>query len=91
MSTSMSKYESRKFFEYVLRDFLEIKAALNVEQTVSIKSFLASKGCLGSSLLPLEGFCVNQQLVLLRSGDPRSIKHLVYVNPSNGLIRIKPL
>lgn len=91
MTTYGSQTGTKKAFEYILHDYLELKAALSAKQAKNIRNFLTSNGCIGSSLIHIEGFSVNQQLVLLKSDDPQSIKNLVYLNPANGLMQFRSL
>lgn len=83
--------EMVKALEYVLDDYLEIKARLNVQKARPLKKFLFSLRARGSSIESFEGFCWNEQIVLLRGGDPQLFKHLVFLNPGDGRIQVKGL
>lgn len=78
-------------FEYVLQDFLELKACLGGKKTAPIKKFLFSQEPRNWSLSPVEGFCLDGHLILFQSGDPNSFKHLVFLHPDRGEIRVKML
>ena len=77
--------------QYVLQDFLELKASLNGKKASPIKKFLFSQEPHDWHLSPVEGFCLDGQLILFQSGDPKSFKHLVFLNPDRGEIRVKNL
>ena len=92
MTTQGPQHKSDlKAFEYVLEDFLEVKAAFTSQMMGPLKAFLLSKGFGNFILSTIEGFCLDEQLVLIRQGDPRSFEHLVFLNPENGRIRVRPL
>lgn len=78
-------------FEYILEDFLEIKACLEAEKTKPIKDFLSSQGTSGFSLKAVEGFALGPQLVLIREDNPQSFRHLVFLHPEHGRIRVRSL
>ena len=78
-------------FEYVLEDYLELKACLRTSKTKPIKTFLFSQKRGGWILSPVEGFSLDRHLVLFRQGDPNSFKHLVFLNPTDGRIQVKQI
>lgn len=78
-------------FEYVLEDFLEVKASLDGDKMRPIKKFLFSQRFEGRVLSSVEGFSLSRQLVLIDRGDPHFFRHLVFLNPQNGWIRVRPL
>lgn len=81
----------RREFEYVLEDYLEVKADLERHQTKPLKEFLLSQRRQGFVLSGVEGFCLHPQLVLIGSKNPASFEHLVFLNPHSGMIRVRRL
>ena len=79
------------FLEYVLQDFLELKASLNKEKARSIQDFLFTQELDSEEFSSVEGFHVGRQLVLIEPTNPYSFKHLVSLNPTNGSIQVRPL
>lgn len=82
---------NRESFEYVLEDYLELKACLHTGKAKPIKTFLFSQKGKGWILSPVEGFSLDRHLVLFRQGDPDSFKHLVFLNPTDGRIQVKQI
>lgn len=81
----------RREFEYILEDFLEVKAALGRHKTQPLKQFLLSQRRKDFVLSGVEGFCLHPQLVLIGSKNPASFEHLVFLNPHTGTIRVRRL
>jgi len=77
--------------EYVLEDFLEMKASLNQEKTAALKQFLFSHPVNGHAVSSVEGVVLANHLVVIDEGDPGAIDHLIFLNPGDGRIRVKPL
>jgi hypothetical protein len=83
--------KERKALEYVLHDFLDLKASLDPRRTRPLKEFLFSKEQDGDAISAVDGFLLGQQLVLIQPGDPHSLEHLVFLCPADGGIRVKRL
>lgn len=90
-TVGMPQVTKRTLFDYVLEDFLELKASIGANKVGTLRTFLESKKGSELSIVPVEGFAVNRQLVLLRKGSPQSFENLVFLNPKSGWIRVKPL
>ena len=83
--------KSLRTLEYVLHDFLEVKASLDPEKAKPLKKFLFSQSLDGETLSTLEGFSLAKQLVLFEQSDPESFQNLIFLNPEDGAIQIKRL
>lgn len=92
MSTrTLQKRKTNESLEYVLEDYLEVKASLSPGQSVPLKKFLLAEPPQGSSVLGLEGFRLDEQLVLIDHCDPHQFKNLVFLTPGDGKIRVRAL
>lgn len=85
------KEKERKVVEYAIEDYLEVKASLVREKTGPLKEFLFSRSLKDWEVSTVEGFHLDQQLVLIRETDPETLEHLVFLNPEDGSIRVKKL
>ena len=83
--------EDLKILEYVLDDFLELKASLNTNQTQLLKEFLFSRRRDGLHIFPVEGFLWAKSLVVFESRSPDEVEHLIFLNPQDGKIQVKHL
>ena len=75
--------------EYVLEDFLELKASLTQPQMDPLKEFLFSRQRDGLALEEAEGFRLAEYLVLIEAEDPTRLEHLILLNPASGEICVK--
>lgn len=87
----LSVVENLKALEYVIEDFLELKAYLDPGRVQPLKDFLFAQSLEGQILINVEGFHLARQLVLIDSGDPQLLDHMVFLNPEDGQIRVKRL
>jgi hypothetical protein len=78
-----------KMLEYVIEDFLDLKARLDAKRAKPLKKFLLSRRLQPGSLSSIEGFHLARQLVLIVPRRPHSFEHLVFLNPVNGAIQVK--
>lgn len=85
------KEESFDSFEYVLNDFLEIKAEINPKRAEALKNYLLSMKDRNLSLSLVEGFRLNGHLVLIEKENASTLERLVFFNPDKGLIQIKQI
>ena len=83
--------DDAKMLEYVLDDFLELRASLNASQAKRLKEFLLPQRLAGMSLSTIAGFILANHLVILNSTDWQTIERLVWVEPGAGRIRVKNL
>ncbi len=81
----------RKSFEYTLADYLEMKASLDPGKAKTLKAFFHQQKLQGFNLSPIEGFFLDQHLVLFHPGSSNPFKHLVFLNTLNGNIHAKKL
>ena len=79
-----------KNFEYILEDFLEVKASVAPHRTKPLKKFLYAQGVKGE-LFVVEGFVLQDQIVLINPNLPASFEHLVFLNPKSGAIWVRKL
>ena len=89
--TTQCKSSKKGFesFEYVLNDFLEIKAEVNPKRAEALKNYLLSMKERNLSLSPVEGFRLNGHLIVI---EKRTLPaKLVFFNPDKGSIRIKQI
>ena len=81
-----------KTLEYVLHDFLELKASLHPKKTKPLKEFLFSQKLDGLQVSTVEGFLLAQNLVLIEQPvTPPAIQNVVFLSPKDGRIRVKHL
>ena len=83
--------ESFDSFEYVLNDFLEIKAQTDPRKAEALRNYLLSMKERNLSLTPVEGFRLNGHLVLIEKENAGTLNRLVFFNPDKGSIRIKQI
>lgn len=80
-----------RFFEYVLDDFLELKAGMDPRRTKLLKAYLLSQGRKNLALRSVEGFRLNGHLVLIEREECHRLKRVVFFNPDKGSFRIKEI
>lgn len=83
--------EDRRSFEYVLEDYLELKAEAGPQKARSLKAYLLSRGERNLTLRPVEGFRFNGHLVVIEKGSARKVTRLVLFDPEKGSIRVKEI
>lgn len=83
--------EEVEVLEYVLEDFLELKASLHPSQAKPLKEFLFSQSLDGRDLSAVEGFLLANHLVVIDPRDPAAVEHLVFLSPGDGGIRVRSL
>ena len=91
VTASLAQSEAFKTLEYVLADFLEVKAGLGQKETRPFKEFLFTLPLDGRHVSPVEGFLVGEHLVVLEKKNPRKVKHLIFLSPEDGTFRVRPL
>jgi len=80
-----------KSFEYTLADYLEMKASLGLGKAKALKAFFHQQKVQGFNLSPIEGFFLEQHLVLFYPESSNPFKQLVFLNTLNGNIQAKKL
>jgi len=83
--------EEIELFDYALNDFLELKGALSAIKAGALKRFLLSQRLDGLCLVPVEGFALAGNLVVIEQRKTRGVKTLVFLSPKDGRIRIRQL
>ncbi len=77
--------------DYVVGDFLSIKASLGEEESSVLKSYLFSRMVGNNRIVAVEGFYLGRNLVLLEKINPWDFCHLICVTPGNGKIQAREL
>ena len=80
-----------KSLEYVLEDFLELKASLSTRRTAEIKNFLCSERAGGVVLALVEGLRLGKHLVVVEAHNSKGVEDVIFVKPGNGQIQIRRL
>jgi hypothetical protein len=80
-----------KPWEYVLEDFLELKASLSTRRTTEIKNFLFSEKAGGVILALVEGLRLGKHLVVVEAHNSTCVEDIIFVKPGNGQIQIRRL
>lgn len=88
---SSNRSEDVEVLDYVLQDFLELKADLDTNRTRPFKKFLFSLPLNGCLVKPIEGFILADYLVVLAKRNPEAIGRLIFLNPGNGNFQVKHL
>lgn len=83
--------EDLEVLEYVLQDFLELKADLDTSRTRPFKRFLFSLPLNGCLVKPIEGFILADHLVVLDERSPEAIGRLIFLSPGKGTFQVKHL
>lgn len=91
MTTKIMSQEEVKDLEYVLDDYLELKAGLHSSQGKPLKQFLFTQSLDGGHLSSVEGLLLANHLVVFDSGDPAAVEHLLFVSPGEGSLRVRSL
>ena len=91
VSESRTQSEEFKALEYVLADFLELKAGLGSKETRPFKEFLFKLPLNGRRVSGIEGFLVAEHLVVFEKRNPEKVKHLIFLSPEDGTFRVRPL
>ena len=81
----------RQMLDYVVGDFLEIKASLGEKESGGLKNYLFSRTIENNRIVAVEGFYLGGNLVLLEKMDPRDFCRLICVAPGNGKIQARDL
>ena len=80
-----------KTLAYVLEDFLEVKTQIAPEKADAIKRLLSFEKLRAFDIHSVEGFSLDQNLVLFRPDSPNSFKQLIFLNPVSGVTQALPL
>ncbi|MBI4115403.1 MAG: hypothetical protein HY447_02385 [Candidatus Omnitrophica bacterium] len=86
-----NKSSPNEMLDYVIQDFLELKASLEGDKVRQIKEFLLSQDTDHAVVTPIEGFQLARQLVLVVQGSQRALKRLILVGSEDGKVEIKNL
>jgi len=81
--------QARRSFEYVLEDYLELKAEVGPRKAGPLKAYLLSRGEQNLTLRPVEGFRFNGHLVLIEKKNTRRLTRLVLFDPEKGSLRVR--
>ena len=83
--------EARRSFEYVLEDYLELKAEVGPRKAGPLKAHFLSRGEQNLTLRPVEGFRFNGHLVLIEKKSTRRLTRLVLFDPQKGSLRVRDI
>lgn len=88
---SPTRERNRQLLEYVLEDFLELKAPPLQEKTKALKDLLFSHSAGSGELSLAEGFFFSKHLVVIEPCSSVPVTRVVFVRSGDGHLRLREL